>query len=124
MKATEAKVTQRVMRRAFAPQAVLLISLLITLLVSLYVYRSSQARNQALFNNSVQDLITFVRGRPRLFVEVLRAGTGLFAANPEIDPIAFHRFIDRLELAEQYPGAQGIGFLARGKPGSTHAIQS
>ena len=74
-----------------------------------------QAKDLERFNNSTQELTTYVRGRPRLYIEVLRAATGLFAVSPSINPGQFHKFVERLELADQYPGAQGIGFLARVK---------
>src|SRR5258706_8747779 len=115
MLSAESKVRHLGIQRTFVPYFILLLSLVITLVFSLYVHRSVRARDQARFNTSVQDFATYMRGRPRLYVEVLRAATGLFAANPSINPEAFHKFVERLELAEQYPGAGGIGFLARVK---------
>jgi PAS domain S-box-containing protein len=115
MSAAEAKVSNARIQRTFVPYLFLLFSLAITLLFSLYVYRSVRASDQTRFNTGFQDLTTYVRGRPRLYVEVLRAATGLFAANPSINPKAFHKFVERLELAEQYPGAGGIGFLGHVK---------
>lgn len=115
MLSAESKVSQSGIQRTIVPYFILLLFLVITLLFSLYVDRSVRAMDQARFNTRVQDFTTFARGRPRLYVEVLRAATGLFAANPSIKPEAFHKFVERLELAEQYPGAGGIGFLARVK---------
>jgi len=111
----ESKGSHSGIQRTLVPYFILLLALAITLLFSLYVHRSVRAKDQARFNNDVSDLTTYMRGRPRLYVEVLRAATGLFAANPSINPGAFHKFVERLELAEQYPGAGGIGFLARVK---------
>jgi PAS domain S-box-containing protein len=102
-------------RRDFIPYFVLIVGLLTTTFFSYYVWRTSEAKDRAHFNSSVQELTNYVRGRPRLYMEVLRAGTGLFAVHPAIDPNQFHNFVERLELADQYPGAQGIGFLARVK---------
>ena len=67
------------------------------------------------FETTTQELTTYVRGRPRLYIEVLRAGTGLFAISPTISATQFHNFVERLELKDQYPGAQGIGYIARVK---------
>ncbi len=115
MLSAESRINRHGSQRTFVPYFILALALVITLIVSLYVYRSVRARDQARFNSSVQRLTTYLSGRPRLYVEVLRAATGLFAADPSIDPAAFHRFVERLELAHQYPGADGIGFLARVK---------
>src|SRR6185295_6492251 len=98
-------------RRAFIPHFVLLVGLLITFLACYYVTRTADAKDQASFKSSVQELTTFVRGRPRLYTELLQAGSGLFAAQPSITASAFQNFVERLDLKEQYPGAEGIGFL-------------
>ena len=100
-------------RRYFVPYFVLAIGLLSTLLFSYYVWRVSQAKDRERFNSSTQELSTYVRGRPRLYMEVLRAATGLFAVSPSINPTQFKAFIEKLELAEQFPGAQGIGYMVR-----------
>ena len=115
MSSAEPRSSRSRIQRSLVPYLILLLSLGITLLFSRYVHRSVQARDQAHFNTSVIDFTTHVRGRSRLYVEVLRAATGLFAASPAIDHQAFTKFVERLELAEQYPGAGGIGFLAQVK---------
>ncbi|HEV7799422.1 MAG TPA: CHASE domain-containing protein [Pyrinomonadaceae bacterium] len=102
-------------RRYFVPYFVLEVGLLITALFSYYIWKTAEARDLARFNTSAQELTTYVSGRPRLYNEVLLAGTGFFAVNPSITPSQFHNFIERLELADQFPGSQGIGFLARVK---------
>ena len=101
----------RRLRRYFAPYFILVVGLLVTAFFSYYIWRTGEATNIARFTTSTQEITTYVRGRPRLYVEVLRATTGLFAAAPSINPGQFRQFVDRLELASQYPGAQGIGFL-------------
>jgi PAS domain S-box-containing protein len=100
---------------------VLVIGLLSTILFSYYVWRTAQAKDLERFNTSTQELTTYVRGRPRLYIEVLRAATGLFAVSPSINPGQFQKFVDPLELADQYPGVQGIGFLVREKRGAKGA---
>ncbi|MDQ2855558.1 MAG: CHASE domain-containing protein, partial [Acidobacteriota bacterium] len=101
-------------RRAVVPYFVLAVGLLITVFFSYYVWRTAEAKDLARFKTATQELSTFLRGRPRLYVELLRAGTGLFAAHPTITPLEFHNFVEGLEL-DQYPGSEGIGYLARVK---------
>jgi PAS domain S-box-containing protein len=108
-------------RRYFVPYFVLVIGLLSTVLFSYYVWRTAQAKDLERFNTSTQELTTYVRGRPRLYIEVLRAATGLFAVSPSINPGQFQKFVDPLELADQYPGVQGIGFVVREKRGAKDA---
>src|SRR4029453_6445994 len=102
-------------RRYFVPYFVLVVGVLSTAFFSYYVWRTAEAKDLALFSTSDQELTTYVRGRPRLYVEVLRAATGLFAVSPSINPSQFQKFVERLELADQYPGSQGLGFLTRVK---------
>jgi PAS domain S-box-containing protein len=109
-------------RRYFVPYFVLAIGLLSTLLFSYYVWRTGEAKDLERFNTTTQELTTYVRGRPRLYIEVLRAATGLFAVSPSINPGQFQKFVERLELADQYPGVQGIGFLVREKRGAKGAF--
>jgi PAS domain S-box-containing protein len=102
-------------RRYFVPYFVLVVGLLSTAFFSYYVWRTAEAKDLERFNTSAQELTTYVRGRPRLYVEVLRAATGLFAVSPSIKPSQFQKFVERLELADQYPGSHGLGFLTRVK---------
>jgi PAS domain S-box-containing protein len=101
-------------RRDIVPYFVLAVGLMITVFFSYYVWRTAVAKDLARFKTSTQELSTFLRGRPRLYVELLRAGTGLFAAHPTITPKEFHNFVEGLEL-DQYPGSEGMGYLVRVK---------
>ncbi|HAF21770.1 MAG TPA: hypothetical protein DCK93_02475 [Blastocatellia bacterium] len=114
MEPTESKRNGPRPRRDFVPYFVLVLGLLITSFFSYYVWRTADARDRARFSTSTQELTTYVRGRPRFYIELLRAGTGLFGVAQSITPSQFHNFVERLEL-DQYPAAQGIGYLARVK---------
>src|SRR5258708_5026091 len=100
-------------RRYFVPYFVLVVGLLSTAFFSYYVWRTAKTKDLERFNTSSQELTTYVRGRPRLYIEVLRAATGLFAVSPSVHPTQFQKFVERLELADQYPGSQGLGYLTR-----------
>ena len=102
-------------RRYFLPYFVLLLGLLITAFAAFYVWRTAKTQDLIRFGTTTQELTTYVRGRPRLYIEVLRAGTGLFAISPTTSASQFHNFVERLELKHQYPGAQGLGYIARVK---------
>lgn len=102
-------------RRYFLPYFVLLLGLLITTFFTIYVWRTAHAQDLVRFGTTTQEVTGYVRNRPRLYIEVLRAGTGLFAINPNTNANQFHNFVERLELKNQYPGAQGIGYIARVK---------
>lgn len=124
MKLFESKPRGSPPRRYFVPYFVLEVGLLITALFSYYIWKTAEARDLARFNTSAQELTTYVRGRPRLYIEVLRAGTSLFAIHPSTTPGQFHNFVARLELADQFPGSQGIGFLARVKQDQKNSFKT
>lgn len=115
MPAGEPKLKRIRPRRYFLPYFVLLLGLLITAFATFYVWRTAHVQDLIRFGTTTQELTTHVRGRPRFYIEVLRAGTGLFAISPTTSASQFHNFVDRLELRHQYPGAQGIGYMARVK---------
>lgn len=115
MQAGDSKKTGLIPTGYFVPYFVLFLSLVVTGFFAYYVWRAAEAKDLARFTTTSQELTTYVRGRPRLYIEVLRAGTGLFAISPSISPTQFHNFVERLELKEQYQGADGIGYLARVK---------
>jgi PAS domain S-box-containing protein len=104
---------QRFPRRAFVPYLVLVVGLLSTAIACYYISRTNHAKDRVRFDSQVEELTTFIRGRPRLYMELLRAGSGLYTAKPEIKLNDFQNFVARLSLASQYPGSQGIGFVAR-----------
>ncbi len=115
MPAGESKLSEIRPRGYFLPYCVLLLGLLITAFSTFYIWRTARTQDLIRFGTTTQELTTYVRGRPRLYIEVLRAGTGLFAISPTTSASQFHNFVERLELKEQYPGAQGIGYIARVK---------
>jgi PAS domain S-box-containing protein len=104
---------QRFPTRPFVPYLVLIVGLLSTLIACFYIRRTSLAKDRIRFDNNVQELSTFIRGRPRLYMELLRAGSGVYTAKPEFKLSDFQNFVARLSLAGQYPGSQGLGLVAR-----------
>src|SRR5262245_10481127 len=107
------KKIQRFPRRVFVPYLVLIVGLLSTTIACYYIARTNHARDRIRFDSQVDDLTTFLKGRPRLYMELLRAGSGLYTAKPEIKLNEFQNFVARLSLASQYPGSQGLGLIAR-----------
>ena len=70
------------------------------------------------------NLIEFaLRDRLLTYEAVLHAGVGLFEASQGVTPEEFQTFVDQLQLAQSYPGLQGLGYARRthaaaGGPGS------
>lgn len=96
--------------RPWLPVAVLFVSLAITGLASWYAYTGSHRRDLSRFNNAVEAATATISERMNTYVDLLNSAAGLFAAHPETDVEAFHRYVARLEIARELPGIQGIGF--------------
>jgi PAS domain S-box-containing protein len=102
--------------RSWIPYGVLGGALIVTLVATLYVHRTTQAKDRARFENSVRQVSTTLQNRLDTHVALLRAGTGLFAASNTVEPDEFRRFVTQLDLPKHYPGIQGIGFSLKLQP--------
>ncbi len=92
---------------------VLVAGLVATIGLSFFVQRGGRARERMRFESTVQHVRTSITGRVDTYVALLRAGAGLFAADPDVRREQFGRFVERLDLRGRYPGIQGIGFAIR-----------
>ncbi len=96
-----------VRRRRLAPFAVLvlLVGLSITAVVTWGFQRSALDRDAARFNTHVEAASEQIRGRLAAYMAVLFAARGLMAVDANITAEEFARFVDHLELPENYPGS-------------------
>lgn len=100
-------------RRAFLPYFVLVTGLLFTFIVSYYLAKMADAEDRARFNGTAREVEQSIENQIETYITLLRAGSGLFAGSESVRPGEFKDFVRRLELAEHYPGVQGIGFSMR-----------
>src|ERR1051325_8328199 len=94
-------------RRAWLPYLVLCGVLLATAAIAYAVRAASLANDRLRFDNAVQRTDDAVHDRIETYVDVLRAGAGLFAADREVSREEFRRFVERIQLQQRYPGVQG-----------------
>ncbi len=99
--------------RLVVPWAVLAISLTLTLTSALYVLETTRQKDESRFLNVVESAQETIAGRLETYVNILRAGAALFAADRNVTRSEFAGFVGRLQLQTRYPGIQGIGFSAR-----------
>lgn len=109
-------------RRQWIPYFVLVVTLLLTVFTSYYVAIATIAQDKLQFENTAQRTQYDIQNRLETYTALLRAGSGLFAANEQISRDDFHTFVDRLDLQNRYPGIQGIGFSARVMPQEKAAL--
>ena len=97
-------------RRVLLPYLILLVGLAFTFIVYYHFSKLTLEQDQSRFQKNVQELQDRIRLKIETSITLLRAGTGLFAASDEVAAVEFHRFVQQLDLQNNYPGIQGIGF--------------
>ena len=103
---------RRFLLRRGVPYAVLSAGLLLTLLLTYYVTRTTRAGEEVRLATVVDEARHLVQIRLDTYVELLRAGAALFAASDRVTIDEFKLFAARLQTGDRYPGLQGMG-LAR-----------
>jgi PAS domain S-box-containing protein len=108
--------------RAWAPYVILAMAALATTGFTYYVAATTAARDQMRFQNAVQRTQDRIQDRLETYIELLRAGSGLYAAASAVTRDRFHLFVERLELEHRYSGIQGIGVSVRVRPEERDAL--
>ncbi len=110
--------------RSWVPYWVLALSLLLTCLATYYLVATASLKDRLRFQNTVQRVQALIEHRMDTYLALLRAGSGLFAADDQVAAGEFRRFVDKLELTERYPGVRGIGFSRRIAPAERAGVEA
>src|SRR5687768_15723507 len=102
--------------RDLIPYLVLIGGLIFTSIVSYRLAQGTEAEDRARFQGLVQQVHVGIESRLETYSALVLSGAGLFAASESVDDKEFKSFVDRLKVAENYPGIRGIGFTVRVKP--------
>ncbi len=116
------KFSRRQRLRQLAPYLILAAGLLFTLVVSYRLAKVTEAEDRARFRVLVEQVQSSTESRLENYTAVLRAGAALFSASEEVNEAEFRIFVERLGLAERYPGVQGMGFSMRLRPDERAAL--
>ena len=85
----------------------------LTLLATSYVWRSTRAADRARFDNAVQTTGDAIAARLDTYINLLNATRGLVASDPALPRKRLRDYIRSHEVQRRYPGIQGIGFSLR-----------
>ncbi|HVE70085.1 MAG TPA: CHASE domain-containing protein [Thermoanaerobaculia bacterium] len=86
----------------------------LTLLATSYVWRSTRAADRARFDNAVQTTGDAIAARLDTYINLLNATRGLVASDPALSRKRLRDYIRSHEVQERYPGIQGIGLSLEG----------
>ncbi|MCK9386981.1 MAG: CHASE domain-containing protein [Sulfuritalea sp.] len=81
----------------------------------------SESNAQQQFELHIRDVIDSIEDRLRQHEQILLGGAGLFDASSSVDRAEWRAYIDRLNLKENYPGIEGVGFSRIIKPADLQA---
>lgn len=106
----------RLLRSTHLPAVVLVTALCLTLLATSFYASNARLKEGRQFERLAADARDHIEGRLRAYIAILQSGAALFAVHPNTTRADWRVFVERLRLAEFYPGAQGLGFTVRLRP--------
>ncbi|HYG24196.1 MAG TPA: CHASE domain-containing protein [Verrucomicrobiae bacterium] len=102
-----------VARQVWFPLGVLLAGLTLTIFATYFASRTVHLRNRAEFDSAAQRAQAEIGRSLETYIALMRGVAGLFASESNITHPAYSAYVNRLQLASNYPGVQGIGFSLR-----------
>jgi len=104
---------RRLLLRRWVPSVLLVFGCQLSLGASWFVASTEEARARAAFQADAQEIGRQIQNGLTSYMEVVRAGSALFAVSPEINYAEFRAFVAGLQLRDRYPGLEAIGFAQR-----------
>jgi signal transduction histidine kinase len=92
------------------PYLVLAISIILSIGVTLLIYKNALSRDSIRFNNSVTRFQSAIDNRINLYIALLKGGRGFIESTEKLNRESFAAYVKSLELGKNYAGVQGIGF--------------
>lgn len=97
-------------RRGRLAWLVLVAGLIPAILVWYSLREQDQRNGQQQFEMHVREVTDAIEKRLRQHEQILLGGAGLFDASDDVTRREWRAYVERLHLAENYPGIQGVGF--------------
>jgi|GEM_PF-2025041 len=99
-----------ILRKIIPSFLILIAGLMITFVICNTEGRSSENEKRAYFELRVRDVYLRIEKRINSYEQILRSVRGLFHASEHVNRDEFNLFFNALQLDENYPGIQGVGF--------------
>ena len=95
----------------WAVLALVIVALFVTFSAWRYAEMTEEAQANERFQFRMQQIKAALRDRMLAYEHVLRGGVGLFASSGNhVSRAAWHAYVETLNIDENYPGIQGLGF--------------
>lgn len=102
---------------------VLILSLSVAFSVWVVSKNYYENRGQERYDEYVNLSIVSMKERFSIYESLLHSGIGFFEGCERVNHSAWHDFVQALELAEHYPGMQGLGFAVMLNPNETTRLE-
>jgi signal transduction histidine kinase len=89
---------------------VLAVSIILSLGITLFFYRSAVSGDSARFNSSVSRVQSTIENKIDLYIALLQGARGFAESTDKLDREKFSNYVKSLDLKKNYAGVQGIGF--------------
>jgi CHASE1-domain containing sensor protein len=111
-------------RRNAIAWAVLAIALLASTAVWQYLHSREKLAAERQFELLTSEVSEAIRKRMTDHEQILLGGAGLFDASQQVDRDEWRAYVERLNLAANYPGIQGVGFARILQPQAVAAFEA
>ena len=100
------------------PYIVMAVALALTCFAFVTVREQAIARDRARFDQAVNSHVVDVQDRMKACTNILRGvAARITSGRMPISRSAFHNYVEGLDLENQYPGIQGVGYAKRIRTG-------
>jgi len=105
--------TRRRHAALITPLAVLLAGLLLSWAAWYSAHQAEMRESHFRFERRVNSIARDIQARLEGYEQLLRGASALFAATPEVTPDMWRDFVDRLDVAQNYPGLLALAYAQR-----------
>ncbi len=99
--------------RALVPSLVFVLGIVATIVTVVVIQHLRRSEGFAEFRSDVAGARELIIRRMAVHTALLEGAAGFFAAHENVTRAEFRAFVERLGIAERYPGVRGIGFSLR-----------
>lgn len=111
------------LRRWLIPALVGALGLATTAWTTRFAQRSQDAASNARFDEASEHVVSDIKRRLSLGLHGMQGVRGVFAATPEAGYREFQRYVESLDLPNEFPGVMGFGMITRVKQDDLPALE-
>lgn len=96
--------------RRWLPPLIFVLMMMGVITITYLISASAQSERRDAFEDELGLVERATRNRSNIYINALRSGIGLFRSSDSVTRDEWAKFVDSLELQENFPGIQGFGY--------------